>query len=480
MTRKILLALGLLVSIWVPFFGSSAAAASNPPVLISEVQTGFIAGDGVEYPKQEFIELVNVSSDEIDMTGWQLEYLSAAHDGSGAPTAVLAIVDGILPAGSWALFSYSGYMPAPVDGMFGQGSTASSGLLAKTAGHVRLTAGDTMVDCVAWGSSAVAIEGCDKIAAVAPAGHTIQRSPGEDGFYDKALGVKNLAPPTPQGGQLQPPSLPNPDPEEELPPEEQEPGLPACSSVILSEVLPNPAGSDAAGEFIELYNTSSQTVSLSGCILRLGSSGKSFGFPEDIIMTPHEYRAFGYAVTGLQLLNEGSELWLIADSQQTSLAYPSSTDDQAWALIDGTWQITLQPTPNAPNVLLLPAGKGAKASEAAKSGLEDCPAGKFRNPETNRCKNIEAASNEPAPCAPGQERNPQTNRCRKVAAARTSNNADTQAAKTNQNYKILLGVLVLIFGYIAYEYRNDARNGLRRLRHAVTDRGRNKSKKPYR
>ncbi|MBR1795816.1 hypothetical protein IJ765_00950 [Candidatus Saccharibacteria bacterium] len=47
------------------------------------------------------------------------------------------------------------------------------------------------------------------------------------------------------------------------------------------------------------------------------------------------------------------------------------------------------------------------------STLAPCPEGKYRNPETNRCKNIEVEPEEKT-CAEGYYLNPSTNRCKKV------------------------------------------------------------------
>jgi hypothetical protein len=49
--------------------------------------------------------------------------------------------------------------------------------------------------------------------------------------------------------------------------------------------------------------------------------------------------------------------------------------------------------------------------------LPDCPAGKFRNPETNRCKSYETLTSILAACAEGYYRNPETNRCKKITKA---------------------------------------------------------------
>jgi len=99
-------------------------------------------------------------------------------------------------------------------------------------------------------------------------------------------------------------------------------------------------------------------------------------------------------------------------------AYDTPGDDMAWALVSNAWQYTNQPTPGAANLPSLEDGNGATGgSGAGTSALEPCPSGKFRNPETNRCKNIEGDAGSLAPCAPDQIRNPETNRCRSIFSA---------------------------------------------------------------
>lgn len=232
-------------------------------------------------------------------------------------------------------------------------------------------------------------------------------------------------------------------------------------------------------------------------------------------MAAYEYRAFMYSVTGISLTNSGGEIWLLSPEVQTSLTYPTSSDDQAWALIDGIWQTTFLPTPHAVNILQLP---GDNVAGALATALDACPAGKYRNFETNRCRNIEtevgptpclegqernletnrcrkiaASATATAVCAPGQERNPETNRCRKIQVATTSapcpegqernpetnrcrkvaaatakvSPEDMQKGGGKQNYIILAAVLMLIAGYAAYEYRQDIRNNFSKMRTVV-------------
>jgi hypothetical protein len=56
--------------------------------------------------------------------------------------------------------------------------------------------------------------------------------------------------------------------------------------------------------------------------------------------------------------------------------------------------------------------------EPEQKQYADCGEGRYRNPETNRCKKVETeAAKTLTPCAVGYERNPETNRCKKVAVA---------------------------------------------------------------
>ena len=57
--------------------------------------------------------------------------------------------------------------------------------------------------------------------------------------------------------------------------------------------------------------------------------------------------------------------------------------------------------------------KSTTTASSSTSTLAPCPEGKYRNPETNRCKNIEVES-EPKTCNEGYYLNPDTNRCKKV------------------------------------------------------------------
>lgn len=120
----------------------------------------------------------------------------------------------------------------------------------------------------------------------------------------------------------------------------------------------------------------------------------------------------------ISLTNSGGYVWL-EDKYEgvrfgASVQYPSFTSEhQSWAYAKndlGDWTWTSSPMPGLPNKITMPV--------VEQVTTPSCPAGKYLNPDTNRCRTIEEAVNALAACPEGQERNQATNRCRaKVVSA---------------------------------------------------------------
>lgn len=124
----------------------------------------------------------------------------------------------------------------------------------------------------------------------------------------------------------------------------------------------------------------------------------------------------------LSLTNSGGYVWLedsygVVRYDETVTQYADAGSekyiDMSWALDEttGIWKWAT-PSPTGTNVF-----PQILAATQVVSELSDCPAGKYRNPETNRCRSIEEAVSALAVCEEGKERNPLTNRCRSVVAA---------------------------------------------------------------
>jgi PKD repeat protein len=129
------------------------------------------------------------------------------------------------------------------------------------------------------------------------------------------------------------------------------------SPIIIGEILPNPFGADADGEFIELFNQSAQTISLKDWKLT-NEAGQIFIFP-NIVMTPTTSAAFFKIVTNLSLKNDRDTIKLYTPGSKTtasSVSYKNAPDGQSY-LYDTSekiWLWSLGSTPNKPNILIKP------------------------------------------------------------------------------------------------------------------------------
>lgn len=191
-----------------------------------------------------------------------------------------------------------------------------------------------------------------------------------------------------------------------------------CYAVNLkiNEMLPNVAGSDTGKEYIELYNPTLYDTNLNGYYLQVGPSfNKNYPLP-DMTVAAGAYVQVSDTQSGITLPNSTASLKLFSNDGQLidqSESYDSPADNFAWALFTDSWRYTNNPTPGSQNIeSVVNAGLGSGDEEA-------CPVGKYRNPDTNRCKTIESDEGL-KPCAVDQIRNPETNRCRSIFSSNSS------------------------------------------------------------
>lgn len=141
------------------------------------------------------------------------------------------------------------------------------------------------------------------------------------------------------------------------------------ASPHVTELLPNPAApqTDAADEFIELYNSNSAIFELTG--FKLVAGKRTYTFPSGTLMQPKSFVAYYSADTRLALSNSGGQVQLLDPFGNVigqSDPYGTAKDGHAWAFANGTWQWTTSPTPNAANAIQAPA-TGKKKATATKA-----------------------------------------------------------------------------------------------------------------
>jgi len=466
------------------------------PLSITEVQTGAApAGSTTTNYRFEFIELFNCSDAPLDLGDYQLTTKNA----SGVVTATIAL-SGVAHAEGFFVAMHAAYKnylgnAAPSPGVAFAVNNANINALAADGGSVVLgKISGEVVDSLVYSAA-------EGHAPVPPSGQSLKRCTSGGEFmqtYTNAADFVITDPPALSALFKLGPPCPTVDPPIEST---------HCEGVDLSELLPNPAGSDTGKEFIELFNSTPNPVSLFGCSLRIGETGKEFALPDEQLESGG-YRVFYDSETALALPNKtAAAVWLLRSESEQKVAYADDMiDNQAWALIAGVWQPTNKASPGETNVLVedAPFGKGGGESTAvpcdedqernpatnrcrkitqatsvqpckpdqqrnpetnrcrtvaaAANTLTSCKPGQERNPDTNRCRSVLAAESTPKPCATGQERNADTNRCRKVMSPESSLAAvkDVQASGSADPRWWLAGVaMVGAIGYGVYEWRHD-------------------------
>jgi hypothetical protein len=457
------------------YFGislSQQAAAISTGVVIAKVQ---VAGATTGTSAEEYVSIYNNTAHDIDITGWCLNYnltkISCFTANTQTELYLSSYSSAVVMNPTLDAIVKVQQPGFTADALF----SSSSSVFAATNGSIQLVDNNRqIVDVLGWGSGGA---NGQALAANIPAGKIIKRiADSENVLRDTKTNNADfeLVPIDtiyPRGGIYEQQRIdvcPNiPGLETVLPAGYMHdeigncyqdrcsniqdlqiivpPGYTAedetCTlvSVHITEVLPNALGSDTGKEFIELFNPNAHAVSMAGYSIQLNPGSKRFVFSNIVILDSGEYRAFSDLQLGITLPNTTASVQLFAPDgtlvYETG-AYVNPKDDASWSYIENQWQYTTIATPGAPNEREI-GGAGSGVVDM----LDVCPEGKYRNPETNRCKNIEVASAVLVPCAADQERNPATNRCRKIASASSSlvpckegqvRNPETNRCKKNE------------------------------------------------
>jgi Lamin Tail Domain len=411
----------------------AAVAVGEPAqhVLIVEVspQSGQSA-------TEEFIELYNPNETPVDVTGWKLQYRSAASIGDKTWTT----------KSTFACLQPTDDCKVAIDGhdtlhlssyeSDEQALPLSSGM-ALDGGQVRLLQPSTAdraeepQDLVGYGASA-AFEGTGAAPAPQPGRSIVRKQDATNAYIDTN----------------------NNGPDFELAPDQAaadaptEPGRGASESypaATITEVFPDPASPqlDSADEFIELYNPYDESLDLTGYVLKTGSTWSYKYTIDGVVIEPHGYSALTSAQTHLTLSNAGSGVRLF-DPSGTLVAeapsYGKAKTGFSWALGDaGQWVWTTQTTPGVSNIMSAPVEDPASAaSKAAKKSTSTA------KPKTTAAKSTSA----------------------KPAASAKGATAQQQVGQTQHsggpNYLLIAAAGVLAGGYLVYEYRQEVAGFARR------------------
>ncbi len=281
----------LLLLIPVCFLFFSKAYAYTDHLVISQVQ---ITG-GAGFTTNDFVELFNPTSEPIDLNGIRLVKRTQSGDSDILLKSWTESV--FVPAGGYYLWANTNFTTLSViPDVTTSGSLANDNSIA-----LRLGANDTgiIIDSVGWGStSSIFVEG--SVFTINPAANeSLLRQQDTDNnqtdFIITTSQPRNSQstitppPPTEPPPPVEPTPTPEPTPEPTPPPAPEpqpqptpEPPPPSplpennsggstqvsySSAILISEILPNPSGKDDGFEWIELFNSATADIDLSGWIL---------------------------------------------------------------------------------------------------------------------------------------------------------------------------------------------------------------------
>jgi hypothetical protein len=512
------------------FANNSVASALSTDVVIYQVQTGSPAG-----ASQEIVLVINSSPNPVNVSDWCLNYSSA----SNVTVRTLACVDSPLQTEIWlepsGIISFASGEYVIASPGFVPDISFTAGIAA-TGGHIWIENSESLeIDRVGWGS-ATASETTP--ALVHTSGKLLSRdlvsiidsdnnltdfssqtllTPIISGLYevevfvDVCPNIGDLQTEVPVGylqddsGDCYLDECLNLDELQKETPIGYEKILDECyliplekSTLLITEILPNAISSDTGKEFIEIYNPNSWSINLAGYSIQLGP-----GFTKQFVLSngtigPNQYIVFSDNESKLVLPNSnGVQLRLVTPAGtivSETPVYNNAPDNSSWVLYEDQWIYSNQPSPNSTN---LPYVESAQDEEVnVTTVLAPCPVGKYRNPDTNRCRTIETAvstltsCNEDeyrnpetnrcrklatsavlAACAAGQERNPETNRCRNIStlasvdtALKTVDDVKVENTVGQINWTIIFIALFSTMTYIIYEWRNEITHYYERMR----------------
>lgn len=154
---------------------------------------------------------------------------------------------------------------------------------------------------------------------------------------------------------VDPQSKPTPEKETEMQGPLCIPGT--FSGVTISEFFPDPIGDETVGEWIELRNTSKDTIDFCGWSIDDEESGSKLYRLDEYLLFPDEYLLLPRKETMIALNNDRDSVRLIAPLPAggtgvlMEVAYTKSVTGESYALRgDGEWLWTPRPTPSADNL----------------------------------------------------------------------------------------------------------------------------------
>lgn len=240
-----------------------------PVALISEVLAN--PDENLPEPGAEWIEICNPGLQPAVLGGWRISDAEQPGDVEGTvilPDGLVLSPGGVLVVANRAAIFEQAYGKLPDYELIDTHPAVPelSEDPAYSSGNIELVNGGdevflrqpdgSLVDSLSWGNSTA---GLDPALAAAPAGSSLERSPAN---RDRDLAADWRWQPQPQPGSLnlvwatptlRPTITPTP--------------AALLGMLLISEALPDASGAEPAGEWVEIYNPTTNLVSLAGVLV---------------------------------------------------------------------------------------------------------------------------------------------------------------------------------------------------------------------
>lgn len=138
------------------------------------------------------------------------------------------------------------------------------------------------------------------------------------------------------------------------------------NNITITEILPNPKGSDTNEEWIELYNNSDNDIDLGELYLDDQEGGsKPYKIPQATIIKARGYLLFPRTETNLALNNTGDCVRLLDSNKEEiiNIEYDGAKENLSYAYSEDDWQWTASLTPLAENKIAISLASGSSSSQ---------------------------------------------------------------------------------------------------------------------
>jgi hypothetical protein len=246
--------------------------------------------------------------------------------------------------------------------------------------------------------------------------------------------------PEPQNHSSQPESpQPRPDTSVSTVSDDQAAAPVTYPDLQITELLPDPASpqTDAADEFIELYNPGSDPINIGGYVIKTGSNFHASYILPQRVLEPGAYLAVYSAVRRLSLPNAGGAVELFSpggELMDQTASYGAAKTGLAFAADGSNWDWTLQATPGDANVMVLDTPATAKKLTSTK------------------------AAKSPKPAKPKAAKKAKVITAKAKKSSSTPFSAAFTGANTASGHWLLLALAGGTLAYILFEFRYDLQN----------------------